>query len=218
MGLPVPDVKFLFALFKKYKIKGKILSLGSQDVYINETELKKLTKKYGFKKIKKSILKSKSAEFNKFRESKNFISPESMFEAIGIKKKNYFDVDKFNFDRPKILHDLQKPITKKIKTKFDFIIDGGTLEHIFDIANVMKNLVKITAVGGRILHIIPCHNYVNHGFYSFSPTFIYDFYILNNFKIEEMYIAEIGLIKKRFFKYNHSDSVDGYYLNRKKRT
>ena len=45
MGLPIPHVKFLIKIFKKYNIKGTVLSLSSQDVYINEKQLKKLLDK-----------------------------------------------------------------------------------------------------------------------------------------------------------------------------
>jgi len=217
MGLPIPHTKFLIRIFKKYNIKGKVLSLGSQDVYLNEEQLKKLLDKNKIKYKKFIIQKTNSLELKKFKESKDFISPLTLFNSLGINEKDYFDIDKFNFDRPKILYDLQKPMKKKFFNKYDFVLDSGTLEHIFDTTSVLKNLVQITKAGGRILHIIPVHNYVNHGFYSFSPTFIYDFYTKNKFKIEEMYVTELGSLSYRFYKYNHTQSLDGYYLNRNKR-
>ena len=61
------------------------------------------------------------------------------------------------------------------------IIDGGTMEHIFHIPNVLNNIYRMLRVGGRIIHISPSSNYVDHGFYSFSPTLFYDFYQTNKF-------------------------------------
>ena len=217
MGLPIPHVKFLIKIFKKYNIKGTVLSLSSQDVYINEKQLKKLLDKNKIEYKNLIIQKTNSLELKKFKESKDYISPLTLFNSLGIYEKDYFDIDKFDFDKAKIIYDLQKPIKKKFYNKYNFILDSGTLEHIFDTTSVLKNLVKITKTGGRICHIIPVHNYVNHGFYSFSPTFIYDFYTQNKFKIEEMYITELGSLNYRFYKYNHVQSLDGYYLNRSKR-
>jgi hypothetical protein len=217
MGLTVPHIKYIIKIFSKYKIRGKIMCLGNQDVYLNEIQLKKILKENKIDLNNIVVEKTRSLEFAKYSESKNFISSVSLFNALGIDKKDYFDIDKFSFDKPKITHDLQKPIKKKYHNKFDFVLDSGTLEHIFDIKSVLFNLVKITKIKGRILHIIPCHNYVNHGFYTFSPTFIYDFYKINGFKIDQMYVAELCSFKQRFYEYNHTQSIDGYYLNRNKR-
>ncbi len=39
--------------------------------------------------------------------------------------------------------------------------------------------------GGRIIHLAPSSNYVDHGFYMFSPTLFSDYYSSNNWKIKE---------------------------------
>lgn len=63
----------------------------------------------------------------------------------------------------------------------DFIYDGGTIEHIFHVPNVMENIADTLKVGGTILHHSPTNNYVDHGFYQFSPTFFLDYYAANGF-------------------------------------
>ena len=70
--------------------------------------------------------------------------------------------------------------------RFDYIIDGGTVEHIFDIAQVMKNVTKMLKVGGRVFHIDAIAGQADHGFYSFSPTFFLDYYKGNGFKVKNL--------------------------------
>jgi len=67
--------------------------------------------------------------------------------------------------------------------RFDFIFDGGTLEHVFHVPNALKNIFDLLAVGGCIFHFSPSNNYVDHGFYQFSPTLLHDYYAANRFSI-----------------------------------
>ena len=48
-------------------------------------------------------------------------------------------------------------------------------------------------VGGIIMHGTPANNFLDHGFYSISPTFYHDYYKKNNFKI----IMSSFYVKKR---------------------
>ena len=92
---------------------------------------------------------------------------------------------------------------------FNFILDCGTMEHIFDIKSVMSNIVHVTKKGGYVLQITPAQNYLNHGFYQFSPTLFHDFYTLNGFEVLETYIIEIRGKKHRFHEYQHEKDYTG---------
>ena len=74
--------------------------------------------------------------------------------------------------------------------QFDLIIDPGTTEHCFNIAQAMKNIAEMTKVGGLIFHQIP-GAYLNHGFYSVSPTFFLDFYSKNGFLVLKLDLARM---------------------------
>jgi hypothetical protein len=67
--------------------------------------------------------------------------------------------------------------------KYDLVIDPGTIEHCFNVAQAFKNAAQAVKVGGCIFHIGSL-SMVNHAFYSFSPTLFYDFYQENGFEIE----------------------------------
>ena len=77
-----------------------------------------------------------------------------------------------------------------VKGKYDLIFDGGTSEHIFNFPQVLKNIHDLLKLGGIIIHAAPTHNFVDHGFYMFSPTVFYDFYSVNKFDILKSYIFE----------------------------
>lgn len=95
---------------------------------------------------------------------------------------------------------------KNFIKKFDFIYDGGSLEHVFNITQGLKNLTYLVKKDGYIMHLLPANNYIDHGFYSFNPTLLKDYYIQNNFKIIEFF-----LIKQNYnLKENHTWYVYEY--------
>lgn len=47
------------------------------------------------------------------------------------------------------------------------------------------------------MHLLPCNNYVDHGFYSFNPTLSKDYYEHNNYEILKLYIVKQGINKNK---------------------
>jgi hypothetical protein len=84
-----------------------------------------------------------------------------------------------------ILHDLNHPVPQRLHRRYALVIDPGTLEHCFDIAQAAKNIVEMVAAGGCVFHGNPL-NMFNHGFYNLSPTWYHDFYAANGFALVRM--------------------------------
>lgn len=219
MGLTAPHLKYILRIKKRGHLKGPILTLGNQDVYTTERSLTAWLQKenISFSKPKKVFYSESKGMKEINKESDNFLHAMTFFEFLGIPLNKYYDIDKFNFDKPKILHDLEKPISSKYYNFFNFIIDGCTLTHILDVKSVLFNIVKMTRIGGYVLHINPAQNFLNHGFYQFSPTFFYDFYSNNGFEIVESYLIEVKSNTYRFHTYNQKDHYLGIFFSPKNR-
>lgn len=108
------------------------------------------------------------------------------FKMFGL--KDVHAIDYSTIDGADIIFDLNMDLPDELKNKFDYIINGGTLEHVFDVAKAMKNISEMLCIGGRVIHLLPVGGYVDHGFYSFSPTFFLDFYKLNGYCIHELFL------------------------------
>jgi hypothetical protein len=78
--------------------------------------------------------------------------------------------------------DLNVPIPAEMNGAYHLVLDFGTMEHCFNIAQAMANGASALAEGGAIVHLNPLNMY-NHGFYNFSPTFYSDFYTQNGFEL-----------------------------------
>jgi len=85
------------------------------------------------------------------------------------------------YEHAEIVHNLNQPIPPELSGRYGTVFDGGTIEHVFDVRTAFVNIANMLAPGGRVLHITPCNNYVNHGFWQPSPRSFYDFYQINGF-------------------------------------
>ncbi len=79
-------------------------------------------------------------------------------------------------------------VPEHLAERFDLVLDGGTLEHVFNFPVALKNTIRLAKVGGRIIYILPVTNHVDHGFYMFSPTLFMDYFRANKLQVETFYI------------------------------
>lgn len=77
---------------------------------------------------------------------------------------------------------------------FDMVIDGGTIEHCFNISQAMMNAAHAVKHGGVIFHTTPM-SMMNHGFYNVCSTLFHDFYEQNGWTVEFCQ----GISAKEFF-------------------
>jgi len=88
------------------------------------------------------------------------------------------------------LADLNKPITSP--AQYDTIIDFGTTEHIYNVAQVFENISLLCACGGQILHVSPANNFCGHGFFQFSPELYFSLYSEENgYRETEVFLADL---------------------------
>ena len=71
-----------------------------------------------------------------------------------------------------------------LHTSYDIVLDVGTSEHVFNIAQALMNMAGLVKEGGFIIHENP-GNWFNHGFYNLNPTWYHDFYTANGFSLLE---------------------------------
>ena len=81
-------------------------------------------------------------------------------------------MDASSYEGATIEHDLNRPMTSEHYETVDTLIDGGSLEHVFNVVGALETYLKLLRPGGRIfLFDMPLHGYCGHGFFQFSPIF-----------------------------------------------
>lgn len=104
---------------------------------------------------------------------------DDLFRMLGYAVVESIDV--YPAESPTHVLDLNRPLPASLLDRFDLVYDGGTTEHCFSVPDVLGNAARLLRKGGRIIHHLPLNNWVDHGFYQFSPTLFFDFYGANGF-------------------------------------
>lgn len=176
MGLTLQALNTL----KPY-LKGKILTLGYQDIVATQRQIEEL---FG-------VSVEKTTDHGAWH-GKDFPLPETeeFFSRIGC---DVTCVDLAKIRGPEIICDLNYPSwSPTLEPKsYDLVIDGGTLEHCFNIGQALITAANTVKVGGHIFHWNPL-SMVNHGFYNICPTLYHDFYTQNGWEVLVMMAATLG--------------------------
>ncbi len=180
MGFEGNSIKLLIKCRNEFGIKfTRTLTVGRQGLHIQEDELGNI-----FLKAKVNMSNTKDLfQDNGFAEK--------LLMTFGAEKVDSIDVS--DYERATIIHDMNKPIDASLKNKYSVVIDGGSLEHVFNFPQAIKNCMEMVEPGGYFIGITPANNYFGHGFYQFSPELY--FRIMdskNGFKMKKLYFFTEG--------------------------
>lgn len=188
MGLARAAVNLLLHEAARQPFHGRIVTLGRQHVYVTADELRALADTHGVK------LQPVPVELHRDSQlaAKQYLSDGCLFRMLGFDE--VVRVDYSDYEAPDAILDLNAPSTPEaLCGAFDVVLDSGTIEHVFDIAAALKHCCRMVKVGGRVIHLTPSSNCIEHGFHSVSPTLFADFYAASHFDIEKIYLCRIPL-------------------------
>ena len=155
-------------------------TIGRQGLYLTRDDLKK-NFLFFYEAIEERALESLFTEPSSFAEG--------FLKHLGAKTVHSFDFSAY--EGATFIHDMNTPIAEEHKGKYSLVIDGGSLEHIFDFPTAMKNCMEMVKIGGHLAVLNPCNNFMGHGFYQFSPELL--FRVLapaNGFQLEAALLVE----------------------------
>lgn len=92
-------------------------------------------------------------------------------------------IDASEYESATVIHDMNQSISvaqPALVGCFDLVIDGGSLEHIFNFPIAVKNMMDLCRTGGYIMSSNPANNLCGHGFYQFTPELMYRLYARQN--------------------------------------
>lgn len=190
MGILKSDIELICKQKKitKNLFKGNTLVIGQQAIYANEFECKNIILKHNIKFIDNFKNEKKTNIKHFTNENADNINSSFFFTLLGSNNVNHLDVSKY--ENADIILDLNKKVPNKYKNKFDNIIDFGTIEHVYNTPILLFNYIKMLKKNGFLIILTRSSNSIDHGFFSFSPTFFHDFFPINGFKILNTYLLE----------------------------
>ena len=91
----------------------------------------------------------------------------------------------------------------KLSSNFDFVFEGGTMEHVSNTGSYLKNVFFLLKPKGIYCLSIPSSGFLEHGFFQFSPTFLADLTSTNspNITLDHLCVDD-GQLKIRGLAFN----------------
>jgi SAM-dependent methyltransferase len=160
-----------------------VLTIGRQWLHIRERELRRLLRRHGI-----SLSARQTREF--FTAEKGYCEP--LLKLLGAAQVD--SIDASSYEGASIVHDMNQPLPEAHRDKYSMVIDGGSLEHVFDYPTALRNCMEAVAPGGHFVGVTPANNLMGHGFYQFSPELFFRvFTTANGFQIINLLIYEYPL-------------------------
>lgn len=75
------------------------------------------------------------------------------------------------------VHDLSEPVGTDLTGRFDLVYDGGTTEHVFDIAQAFRNVDAMLAEDGIFVSCVGTDGWFGHGFYQVGPDIPWRYWV-----------------------------------------
>lgn len=187
MGLGRNCIRLLLEQHRTRPFSGAVLELGRQDIYASLDEMKE------WARIHSVALRdvAASASNKPHLREKKYVDDVTAFKALGFDAVESLDVS--SYEGATYVHDMNLPVPAALHAKYDLIFDGGTIEHIFDQASVFRNIGAMLKVGGRVIHVSPSSNHMDHGLYMYSPTLFFDYYWANGYEIAGSYLLQYDI-------------------------
>jgi SAM-dependent methyltransferase len=117
------------------------------------------------------------------------IRDDAFFRLLGVPKIKAIDVS--DYEGADIVHDLTTPLPKELEESADFILDGSTLDNVFDPALTLRNIGRHLKPGGRLVSVNLASNH--YGPYTIlTPFWLLDYFAVNAFADCKIYVIVYG--------------------------
>jgi hypothetical protein len=176
-------LRMIVRWMRQHRLQGPLLTLGVQDVLLSYDQARQLLSEEG--------ITPGDVPLHQRLATTSYLAPQhgaehtwtharTFFQLCGVAE--YDDLDASTAEGPTLVHDLNQPVPQLWHGRFNWVLDSGTTEHVFEVRATLTNIVRLIALGGHVLHASPMTGWANHGFYQLSPCLFFDFYRANGFE------------------------------------
>lgn len=148
---------------------GRVLTFGNQRANITTEQLANL--------LKTSVLEADVCQTDVFR-------------ALGFQACESLDIS--DYEGSEHVFDLNEPEAPEgLLRAYDFVLTGGTLEHVFHVSRALQHAASFVRPGGLLVHIGPANNWINHGFYQICPGLLLDYLDANGWGLLQSALIDV---------------------------
>lgn len=184
MGLDISSIRYHLYLKRNGFTFENVAMLGRHTFFgVSPHDLIRLAQEFQFPL-------SREQAVSLFDEAKGYVEP--YFKWLGAINVDSFDAS--DYEQASHLWDMNQPLNESYRGMYDFVFDGGTLEHIFHYTSALREALTLPKINGLFHSATPANSFLGHGFYQFSPDLPYE--ILT--EINGYFNMGVYLVEERF--------------------
>jgi hypothetical protein len=166
---------------------GRAGTLGRLNLFIDVRSLRAVFRKHGVTLTDDDIAAIRTGGYS-----------EELLRRLGARDPQ--SIDASAYEQATLVHDMNLPVGEPLRRRFSVLIDGGTLEHVFNFPTAIRNCMEMLDVGGHFFTQTMANNFMGHGFYQFSPELFYRvFSSENGFRVHRVVLYESRVGRPRWF-------------------
>ena len=167
-------------------INGSVLLLGRQTMSFTPADAIDMIRSSGLSIPERTIeidhqtLRSVEGEF---------IRDDEFFRLLGV--SDFRALDHSDFEGADLIHDLNEPVPEELCGIADFILDGSTLDNVWDPATAVRNVARMLKPHGRFISINMGSNHFTP-YIVITPQWLLDYFVVNDFNDCKAYMFIYG--------------------------
>lgn len=169
MGLDINGTRFLLYCKRLGVDFARTAMIGRQGLHLSKRDLMHVLESFGY------LLDAREID-SILTQHSGYAEP--LLVHLGAEEVHSFDNSEY--ENATHLHDMNRELPDRFKEQYTTVLDGGSLEHIFNFPIAIKNCMEMVCIGGYYLSITPTNNFVGHGFYQFSPELYFSVFTRDN--------------------------------------
>jgi SAM-dependent methyltransferase len=179
MGFDLQTVRFVLEAKRSGVDFSSTATLGRQTLALPAEDLRAEIERYGLDGLRGALASI----------YETFPYCDGLLHALGARRLEAIDVSAY--EHASIVLDMNRPLPESLHSRFSVVIDGGTLEHIFDVPQAFRNIAALLRVGGHFISVNGTNNFMGHGFYQFSPELFFRVLSAHNgFEVDTLVLCE----------------------------
>jgi SAM-dependent methyltransferase len=185
MGISFSFAEIILHEHRYKPITGRLVTIGRQSVDFTADELERLIVEHGVTK-RQNVAYHLDQDTHSKPSPRPTITQESFFAAFT--DATVLSLDQSSYENADLVFDLQAELPAEYRGFADFVLDGGSLDNIFDPAAAIRNISRMLKPGGRFISM-------NTGgpnpsaYLKFSPDWFMDFCAINDYADCKIYVC-----------------------------
>jgi hypothetical protein len=182
MGLNSDHLRFVLLARGSGVRFERSLMIGRQELIVDVSTLRRILAAGGIQTTEADVERL-------LHDGDGFADP--LLRLLGAAQVDSMDIS--SYEGATIAHDLNEPIPPILRNRYSVVIESGSLEHVFNVAQALRNCLEMVEDGGHFISIGPANNAMGHGFYQFSPELYFrTLSSANGFRIERIVAKEMS--------------------------